>query len=103
MGSAIFLVLTVLAGWFWLNTMRMREAAVRIGAEACRRHDVQFLDDTVSLNRMGLYRDSRGHVGIRRTYQFEYSESGDNRRRAYIIMIGARLEVLQMRLSETLH
>jgi hypothetical protein len=103
MGSALLLALTILAGWFWLDSMRMREAAVLIGAEACRRHDVQFLDDTVSLNRLGLYRDGRGHMRIRRTYQFDFSESGDNRCRAYIVMVGGQLEVLQMGLSETLH
>ncbi|MEO7558181.1 MAG: DUF3301 domain-containing protein [Gammaproteobacteria bacterium] len=103
MASAFLLLLTVLGAWFWLDSMRMREVAIRIGAEACRRHDVQFLDGTVALHRLGLYRDGRGHVRIRRTYQFDFSESGDNRRRAYVIMLGAQLEVLQMGLGETQH
>ncbi|MEO5572993.1 MAG: DUF3301 domain-containing protein [Gammaproteobacteria bacterium] len=101
MSSVLLLVFTITVGWFWLDSMRMRETAVRIGAEACRRHDVQFLDDTVALHRLGLDRDGRGHLRIRRTYQFDFSESGDNRRRAYIIMIGAQLDVLQMGLGET--
>ncbi|MEO5702372.1 MAG: DUF3301 domain-containing protein [Gammaproteobacteria bacterium] len=100
MGAAILLILAALVVWFWLDSMRMREVAVRMGAEACQRHDVQFLDDTVSLHRLSLYRDGRGHVQIRRTYQFDFSESGENRRRAYIVMLGAQLEVLQMGLSE---
>ena len=103
MGSAFLLVLTVLGVWFWVTSMRLREVAIRIGAEACRRHDVQFLDGTVALHRLGLYRDGRGHVRIRRTYQFEFSESGDNRHRAYIIMLGAQLEVLQMEVDKTRH
>ncbi len=102
-GYAFLFIFAGLVIWFWLDSMRMREAAVRIGADACQRHDVQFLDDTVSLYRLGLYRDRRGHVRIRRTYQFDFSESGENRRQAYIVMLGAQLEVLQMGLSEPLH
>lgn len=101
MSSFIFLLATALGVWFWVDSMRMREIAIRVGSEACQRHDVQFLDQTVALNRLGLFSDGRGHLRIRRTYQFDFSESGENRRRAYIVMLGAQPEVVQMGLNET--
>lgn len=103
MGAFLFTVLGILGVWFWLDCMRMRELATGIGANACRHHQVQFLDETVALSRITLYRDNSGYLRIRRCYQFEFSESGESRRKGYIVMLGAQLEVVQIEPSQTLH
>lgn len=91
----IFIALATLA-WFWYDTMRVREQALRIGKSTCERQGVQFLDDTVALSSMRLCRDHDGRLAIRRFYAFEYSDSGNNRLPGSIVMTGMRLELIHL-------
>ena len=93
-GAAIVLIA---AGLFlWLDSLRARERAVRAGRAACERYALQFLDDTVSFSRMQLRRDGEGQLRIARTYTFEFSDTGNNRRHGAIVMLGGELEDLQL-------
>ena len=90
------LLALVLAVLFWLDSLRARERAVHVGREACRRYDLQFLDDTVSFARLRLERDEAGRVKIARTYAFEFTETGNSRRRGAIKMLGKELSEVQL-------
>ena len=90
------LVLMALAMFFWVDSLRARERAVHAGRAACKRYDLQFLDDTVSFARLRLARDEQGQVRIARTYTFEFSDTGNNRRRGAIDMLGARVQDLRL-------
>lgn len=95
--AELLTTLAFLAGlWFWYDTMRVREAAIAIGKQACERHGLQFLDETVALDALGFTRNSKGHAVIRRVYRFEFSDTGNNRLKGIIVMAGARLEVLNL-------
>jgi hypothetical protein len=83
-------------GWFWLDAMRAREAAHVAGKRACEREGVQFLDDTVTIERLRLARDGRGRLLVRRIYRFEFSDTGDNRLEGAIVLLGGRVESLTM-------
>jgi len=96
MWEAFALVLAVAGALFWLDSLRARERAVAAGRAACGRYDLQFLDDTVSFTRLRLARDEEGQVKLRRTYAFEFSDTGNNRRHGAIVMLGARLEALEL-------
>jgi len=69
---------------------------VAAGRAACARYGVQLLDETVAFTRLRLARDAQGRLRLRRTYAFEFSETGDNRRHGAIVILGARLEDLQL-------
>jgi hypothetical protein len=93
-GAAIVLIA---AGIFlWLDSLRARERAVQAGRAACERYALQFLDDTVSFTRIRLGRDHDGQVRIARTYTFEFSDTGNNRRHGAIVMLGGELQDLQL-------
>jgi hypothetical protein len=96
MWEAIAIAL-ILAGLFlWLDSLRARERAVEAGRAACERYALQFLDDTVSFSRMRLGRNGDGELRIARTYTFEFSDTGNNRRHGAIVMLGAVLQDLQL-------
>lgn len=84
------------AAFLWSDSLRARERAVSAGRAACERYGVQLLDDTVAFARLRLGRDEDGRLRLRRTYSFEFSETGDNRRHGAIVMLGAQLEELQL-------
>ena len=94
-GLALFLI--VGGALLWADSLKARERAVRAGRSACERYQLQFLDDTVSFARMRLGRDEEGQLKISRTYTFEFSDTGNNRRHGAIVMLGG--EVFDMHLE----
>ena len=90
-------ILLILAGAaLWADSLRARERAIEAGRSACQRYDLQLLDDTVSFARLRLGRDEEGQLKIARTYTFEFSDTGNNRRHGAIVMLGGELADLQL-------
>lgn len=89
--EVITLGIFLIAGWFWMDSMRAREAALDAGRRACAAENVQFLDWTVAVRKMALSRDHEGRLRIRRVYEFEYSDTGDNRLKGAVTLIGNQL------------
>jgi hypothetical protein len=93
-GAAIVIIA---AGLFaWADSLKARERALRAGRSACQRYELQLLDDTVSFTRLRLARDEEGQLRIARTYTFEFSDTGNNRRHGAIVMLGDELQDLQL-------
>lgn len=88
-----FALLLLAAGTFlWVDALRAREAALAAGRAACERYDLMLLDDTVAVTRTRLERNAEGHLRIARTYRFEFSDTGNNRRQGAIRLLGSRTE-----------
>ncbi len=104
MDFASILVLAVLGlvGWFWLHSIRILEIARDAGRHACAREALQFLDDTVASTSLTLDRDSSGRRILRRTYRFEFTETGNSRREGEVIMLGERVESVTLEPYEIL-
>lgn len=88
------MLLAVLAAalFFWRDTLRAREAAIRASRAACQTRGHQFLDDTVALARLGVARGARGWPLFRRTYEFEFSADGYDRIVGSVTLFGTRVE-----------
>ena len=96
-GTEIFGILA-LAGiiWFWLDGVRAGEAAVRAAREACTAEGLMLLDDTVAISSLKLARDPYGALGLQRAYDFEYSDTGDNRLKGSVVLQGHRVVILNV-------
>ena len=81
---------------FWIDSLGARERALAAGRRACERYGVQLLDETVQFSRLRLARDAGGQIRLQRTYTFEFSETGDNRRHGAIVMLGGELQDLRL-------
>lgn len=92
MDTMLLLIGIALLLWFWQQSLRAREAAIRAAGELCQRQNLQLLDGTVALSGLRLQRTPAGHIALLRTYQFEYSRDGDERRRGFVLLLGLRLE-----------
>jgi hypothetical protein len=90
-------ILLFAAGIFlWLDSLRARERALKAGRSACERYELQFLDDTVAFAKLRLARDEQGLLKIARTYTFEFSDTGNNRRHGAIVMLGGEMQDLHL-------
>ena len=102
MNALIFLSLLGLALWFWVDSLRARERAGEACRRACQRCQVQLLDDTVALKKLGWRRNSAGRLCWERLYGFEFSDTGATRRQGSLVMLGKQVEVLYMEPNEVL-
>jgi hypothetical protein len=93
------LLATLLLIWFWRDSLQVREAATRICRQACASYGLQFLDQTVALQRLRLRWVSSG-LRLQRTYQFDYSLEGEGRHTGYLVMLGERQQSLHLDLPQ---
>ncbi len=94
--SIFFLLLLAALGWYWFDSMHALEQAREVGRRTCSDVDVQFLDDTVARIELKLVRDESGRRVLRRTYRFEFSETGNSRIEGRIILLGHNVESVTM-------
>jgi hypothetical protein len=92
--SLVFLCVAI--AWFWLDSLNAREAAVKAAREACESEGLLFLDDTVAIAALKPARSDEGRLTFRRSYDFEFSDTGDNRRKGGIVMVGQRVMLLNL-------
>jgi len=94
MAESATLILLAALVWLWFDSMRARERALALGKRACERDGLQFLDETVECVALGFARNADGRPALRRTYGFEFSDTGNNRRSGSIVMLGGEVESL---------
>ncbi len=81
---------------FWFDSMRARERAVTVCRLTCKNYGAQLLDQTVSLHRLRLRRDSLGRVRFHRIYSFDYSYSGTDRYQGSVSMLGPYSDLIHI-------
>ena len=96
MWETIAAIVIILGAWLLFEALRAREAAIRITKEACKQHGLQLLDDTVHGVRLRFARDHEGVIRLRRTFLFDFSDDGVSRRSGKVVMLGARVESLEL-------
>ena len=90
------ILLLAALGWLWLDSLKARDAALRTAREACAAEGLMLLDYTVAIASLKLARDENGRIQIQRAYDFEYSDTGDNRLKGSIVLRGHRVIVLNV-------
>ena len=85
-----------LIAWYWFDSLKAREACIAAARAACEREGVQLLDETVVGRSMRFGRNDNGHLAIRRTYDFEYSDSGFDRFGGSVVLLGRDVEMLDV-------
>ncbi len=96
-GAEIFFILFLAGlGWLWLDSLKARESAVRAAREACRAEELMLLDDTVAISSLKPARDEDGRVRLQRAYDFEYSDTGNNRLKGSVVLLGQRVVILNV-------
>jgi hypothetical protein len=101
------IVLGALA-WLWYDSLKARDVGIRAARAACASENCQLLDDTVAIASLRLGRNDRGRVLLRRVYDFEFSDNGNNRRRGSVVLLGHSVIVVNIGLrlvssERTLH
>lgn len=96
MSALLLTLLIVLLAWFWANNLRARETALQLSEQVCRNVGVQFLDQTVSISKLGIGRDADGQLSLYRVYSFEFTRDGTERWKGQVAMQGTRVKAVQL-------
>ncbi len=96
MPEILGLLLVVAGGWFIWDSLKARETANAAMRLACKTEGLLFLDDTVGLASIWPVRNDDGHVRLKRVYGFEYSDTGHDRRKGTLTMVGHRVAALDL-------
>ena len=87
----ILMIVTAMAFAFWSAGRAAAERAESLGRDACRAANVQWLDQSVHAIGLRLCRHDNGWLGLERTFRFDYSINGDDRRMGRLVLRGERL------------
>lgn len=68
----------------------------------CEQHGVQFLDQNVVLNGVKFARSTQQLFAIQRRYYFEFSSVGDHRYQGIVVMLGNRIDMVELEPFKTL-
>jgi len=82
--------------WFWFDSLKSREAGIRAVRQACEEEGLQLLDETISVIHMKPARNEYGRLVLLRVYQFEFSDTGENRRRGSLHLMGQQVVMLNL-------
>ena len=85
---AFLIVLGALA-WLWLDSLKARDVALQAARTACEHEGLMLLDDTVAICAIRIARDADGRVKLQRSYEFEFSDDGNNRRSGSVVLLGS--------------
>lgn len=96
----LYLLAAFIAIHFWWKTMQARERAEKIAQAACKKENMQILDVTVSLKKFGFEKDRYGNRIFLRYFNFEFSQTGEDRHIGTVAMRGAVQQYLYMDLPE---
>lgn len=90
------IVLLLLLAYYWSSATKAREIAFSAAVIHCRKMDVLLLDDYAALTGQWLKRDELGKVKVWRSFQFEFSSTGEERYHGKVIMLGRKILSIQM-------
>jgi len=102
------LLLLAALAWLWLDSIKAREIGIAAARVACDAETLLFLDETVAIESLRPVRDSDGRMRLRRVYGFEFSDTGNNRRKGKVTMVGHDVVLFHLRprlvpVERTLH
>jgi hypothetical protein len=97
-GLLELLLLTVLALFavYWLQSGLYKGRARALAEAHCRSLDLQLLDQGMVITGIWPVRGVDGRLRLRRRYQFEFASLGDRRYRGEIVLLGTRLQSIDL-------
>ncbi|MCF6205147.1 MAG: DUF3301 domain-containing protein [Methylococcaceae bacterium] len=90
------IILLLLIGYYWSDSTKTRETALDFVKNHCKKIDVQMLDEYVALNGLWLKRDKKGKIRLWRSYQFEFTSTGNERYNGKVIMLGRTITSIHL-------
>ena len=96
LGDVLVFCLFIILLMLWWNAQGVKQVALDATRAYCKKMDVQLLDDGVVLRGFWLKRDNRGSIRLWRSYNFEFTSTGNDRYAGQIILLGRLVENIHL-------
>ncbi len=95
--EALLILLAVgAAGLYFWHSGAFKGRARELATAHCRELGLQLLDQSMVITGFWPLRAADGRMTFRRTYQFEFSSTGDRRYRGVIVLVGRDAESIEL-------
>lgn len=96
LSDLFWLLMLSLLGLYWWHSKGVKESALAAVSRHCHKLDLQLLDHSIGLRGLWLKRDSAGKLHFWRSYNFDFSAQGDDRYKGRIVLLGKRIESIEL-------
>jgi hypothetical protein len=83
-------------GYYIYGALKLKELAQLAVESHCDQQGVQLLDGTIFLRSLGVARDNRGNLRLKREFQFEFTVNGGDRNQGWIRLLGRRIISMEL-------
>ncbi|HEB26729.1 MAG TPA: DUF3301 domain-containing protein [Porticoccus sp.] len=80
----------------WWNAQGVKQMALQATRSYCKKMEVQLLDDVVFLRGFWFKRNSQGQLCIWRSYNFEFTSTGNERYSGQIVLLGRFVDDIRL-------
>ncbi len=91
MSEYFFSLILIVMVWYVVDSIRVKEIAVRHCKRLCLSQEFRLLDETVEKNSTKPMRDQSGLLKLYRIYSFQYTLDDLQRHQGKITMLGHRV------------
>jgi len=96
MTNLLWLMITGLLGYYWWNSWKFKGRALSLALEYCVQLNLQLLDQSMVIRGIWPELNAIGSQVLRRTYQFEFTSTGEHRYSGLIILSGMNLKSIDL-------
>lgn len=91
----LWLTLLITVAAIWWQGQGVKSVALSKVKKYCEDQDIQLLDESLIMKRLWLTRGETGAVQLKRTFQFEFTSTGEHRYLGFVVMVGWRVVQLE--------
>ncbi len=92
----LYLILAALIAYYWWESGVYKGRARDLATTHCNELGLQLLDQSMVITGFRPARNAQGRLVFRRSYQFEFSSTGDRRYHGRIVIDGKQLNTIEL-------
>ncbi len=81
---------------YWWESGKFKGRARDLASRHCQQLNLQLLDYSMVITGYWPTRDANGDIVIRRTYQFEFTSTGERRNQGIIVLFGSQIKSIDL-------
>jgi len=81
---------------YWWQSGVFKGRALKLAQDYCQKHELQLLDQSMVIRGYWPKKSNRGFWAMQRTYQFEFTSTGQQRYQGKLVLEGMALDSIEL-------
>jgi len=95
MVNLLWLAIAGLVFYYWWYSDKFKGRALALALDHCGQLNLQLLDQSMVIRGIWPERNTDANLVLRRTYQFEFTSTGEQRYQGQIILAGMQIKSIE--------